>query len=151
MSVSSMQAANVLCELSNWKITNLKLQKVLYFAHMYHLGMEGLENPLINEEFEAWVWGPVEPELYHRVKVFGSGSIVKGTFFWDGDVDKNGSEYKWLSCMFDATENMESGELIDMTHWEEGAWQKVFGRGNRNELIPNERILQEFRARNELS
>ena len=151
MAVSSMQAANVLCELSNWKITNLKLQKVLYFAHMYHLGMEGLENPLINEEFEAWVWGPVEPELYHRVKVFGGRSIAKGIFFWYGNVDKTGSEYKWLRCMFEATEDIESGELIDMTHWEKGAWQEIYDHGNRNEVIPNERILQEFRVRNELS
>ena len=37
-------------------------QKILYFAHMACLGEYG--EPLIDEQFHAWLYGPVIPNLY---------------------------------------------------------------------------------------
>jgi uncharacterized phage-associated protein len=44
-------------------ITSLKLQKLLYYCQGWHLGINGV--PLFEEDFEAWVHGPVIPEIYH--------------------------------------------------------------------------------------
>ncbi len=43
-------------------ITNLKLQKLVYYAQSWNLALLGRE--LINEDFQAWVHGPVIPALY---------------------------------------------------------------------------------------
>lgn len=40
----------------------LKLQKLLYYAQAWYLAIH--KKPLFNEEFEAWVHGPVIPELW---------------------------------------------------------------------------------------
>jgi uncharacterized phage-associated protein len=56
-------------------ISNLKLQKLVYYAQAWHLGAE--ETPLFSEEFEAWVHGPVIPELYQEYKSFGWKPILK--------------------------------------------------------------------------
>ena len=47
-------------------ITTMKLQKLCYYAQAWSLVWE--EEPLFDEEFEAWANGPVCPELYaaHR-------------------------------------------------------------------------------------
>jgi len=42
-----------------WKITNLALQKLLYFAHGIHLTKT--KEPLVSGYFEAWQYGPVQP------------------------------------------------------------------------------------------
>ena len=47
-------------------ISNLKLQKLLYYAQAWHLAI--LDEPLFPERFEAWVHGPVIPELYRKYK-----------------------------------------------------------------------------------
>ena len=49
--VSAMDAARYLCVSSSWGLTNLALQKILYIAHMFHLGRT--DEPLIPEQFEA--------------------------------------------------------------------------------------------------
>ena len=54
-------------------ITNLKLQKLLYYAQGFHLAMFG--KPLFKEAIERWTYGPVVPEVYHAYKTYGSGTI----------------------------------------------------------------------------
>jgi uncharacterized phage-associated protein len=47
-------------------LTNLKLQKLLYYSQAWHLALTG--KPIFSEDFEAWVHGPVVPSQYHRFK-----------------------------------------------------------------------------------
>ncbi len=54
-------------------ITNLKLQKLVYYAQAWHLGLHG--KPLFAGEIQAWAHGPVVPELYRRFRRYGWGAI----------------------------------------------------------------------------
>lgn len=47
-------------------LTNLKLQKLLYYADAWNLALRDEE--LFSEEFKAWVHGPVLQSQYHRFK-----------------------------------------------------------------------------------
>ena len=55
-------------------ISNMKLQKLMYFAQGHALAL--LDRPLFPEDFEAWQHGPVIPSLYRMYRHFGSGSIT---------------------------------------------------------------------------
>ena len=55
-------------------VTQMKLQKMVYFAHGYHLAR--YNEPLIREEFEAWKFGPVVPSIYQSYKLYGSDMII---------------------------------------------------------------------------
>jgi uncharacterized phage-associated protein len=54
-------------------ITNKKLQKLLYYTESWHLVY--FPEGIINANFEAWVHGPVIPEVYHQFKQFGYSQI----------------------------------------------------------------------------
>lgn len=54
-------------------ISNLKLQKLLYYAQGFHLAL--YDEPLFSEPIEAWTYGPVVPEIFHEYKSFGSDAI----------------------------------------------------------------------------
>jgi uncharacterized phage-associated protein len=56
-------------------ISNLKLQKLVYYAQAWHLGI--YNTSLFDEDFEAWVHGPVIPALFYNYKEFGSKPIIK--------------------------------------------------------------------------
>lgn len=47
-------------------LTNLKLQKLAYYAQAWQIALHG--QPLFGEDFQAWVHGPVLPSQYHRFK-----------------------------------------------------------------------------------
>ncbi|MBW4622042.1 MAG: DUF4065 domain-containing protein [Cyanosarcina radialis HA8281-LM2] len=44
-------------------VNNLKLQKLVYYSQAWHLAIHG--TPLFEEDFQAWIHGPVIPELKH--------------------------------------------------------------------------------------
>jgi len=54
-------------------ISNLKLQKLLYYAQGFHLAL--YDEPLFPEAIEAWTHGPVFPDLYRHYKKYGAGAI----------------------------------------------------------------------------
>jgi len=54
-------------------ISHKKLQKLLYYVEAWHL--VNFNNPILNEDFQAWVHGPVVPELYHKLKEFGFNDL----------------------------------------------------------------------------
>ena len=57
----------------NIEITNLSLQKLLYFSHGFSLLEYG--EPLVAGYFEAWDHGPVHPLVYRSFKKAGRGPI----------------------------------------------------------------------------
>jgi len=58
------------------QLTTMKLQKLVYYCQAWSLAWDGV--PLFQEDFEAWMNGPVCPELYKAHKgIF----IVESGFF----------------------------------------------------------------------
>lgn len=55
-------------------ISNLKLQKLLYYSQGFHLAM--VDKPLFHEAIKKWVHGPVVPAVWHEYKDYGSGPIT---------------------------------------------------------------------------
>lgn len=69
---SAAQVAAAFVELVNEHgdfVSNLKLQKLLYYSQGWNLAYKG--EPLFAERLEAWVHGPVCPAVYHDFKRFG--------------------------------------------------------------------------------
>lgn len=55
-------------------LTNLKLQKLLYFAQGWHLAI--FDKPLFDDEIQAWVHGPVVPTVYNKFKRYSYNPIT---------------------------------------------------------------------------
>lgn len=61
------------CNTLNKSISNLKLQKVLYFLQAEFLVARN--SPCFYEKIEAWDFGPVVPDIYFRYRVYGGATI----------------------------------------------------------------------------
>ena len=55
------------------RLSNLSLNKIVYFAHAWFLALHS--RPLVDSPFEAWQHGPVHPQIYRQFKRFGDQPI----------------------------------------------------------------------------
>lgn len=145
MSITPLQAAKNICELGHWKVSNLSLQKILYFCHMVYMGRnEG--KFLLDESFEAWMYGPVLPSLYHTLKIFGSKHITN-SFSGVEDILEDDTR-SFLAEVGGALLKRDPWDLVTLTHTKEGAWAKNYEPYCQRE-ISNKDILEEYKVFNE--
>lgn len=140
MAITPQEAAFQLCKLSEWTLTNLKLQKLLYLCHLYYIGEK--EKPLLNEKFEAWTYGPVVPSLYFKLKGFHNRSIQN--VFYDVPATLNTEEILFINNKYPELSSKSSWDLVVMTHLKGGAWEKYFDDNCKYNEIPNADIKQEY-------
>lgn len=134
--------AKKICELGCWNVSNLRLQKLLYLCQMFSLGRTG--KPIINEQFEAWMYGPVIPQLYRKMKVFGA-SPVSDRFYEITPLQPDIESLIAEVC--GALKDRSDAVLVASTHREGGAWAKNYNASARNVPIPNNDILDEYRIK----
>jgi uncharacterized phage-associated protein len=146
MSLTPLQAAKHACELSDWKITNLQLQKILYIASMIYAGRSGHPKLIFDNDFEAWNYGPVHPVVYKYVSVFGSKPI-KNIFHSIDDFDKNSSESKMIINAVKKLSNIPAFKLVEIVHDNKSAWSKHYIPGIKGITIPHEDVVAEYNAR----
>ena len=143
--ISPLSAAKTLCEAMGWGVSNLSMQKILYFSNMICLGQSKGANHLVSGLFEAWDYGPVLPSVYHTAKVFGSGFV--GNVFHGVSSAPEGIEKEAIKLAANLLKDKKPGELVAITHWEDGAWAKNYRPGLRGIVIPDQDILEEYNRR----
>lgn len=139
MAIPSLDAARKICEFGNWEITNSKLQKILYLINLVYLGRN--KNPLINEYFEAWDFGPVEPKLYHNIKFFGANPIklISSSKFVEDE-----HYLDIIKEVFEVVKNKTATQLVELTHRKNGAWYNTYAINKKGLRISNNDILAEY-------
>ncbi len=141
MTISALSAAHRLAGRSDWTLSNLELQKILYLAHMFYLGRTG-GAPLVAGHFEAWDYGPVHPDLYHHVKMFGADPVKN--VFSSKHAIADGPERDILDEAYDNLGKAGPGRLVAATHRAGGAWDRAYVPGLRHCIIENAEILREY-------
>ncbi|MDX2267707.1 MAG: DUF4065 domain-containing protein [Bryobacter sp.] len=119
-------------------MSNLKLQKLVYYAQGFHLAL--YDKPLFDSPIEAWAHGPVVPELYHRFKAYGANAIPETPAIevshYGPQVLELLEEVSTVYGQFSAT------KLRNMTH-EEAPWKQT----PLGQVISHERMQQFFKTR----
>ncbi len=118
-------------------ITNLKLQKILYFAQAYFLTSQ-MKKALFSEKIEAWKYGPVIPSVYHEFKSNGNKPIVET---YDLNIDSDDEEL--LNEVWGIFGQYSAGHLVDMTHSHK-PWKEAFAKGE-NTVIPVKSIQDYYK------
>ena len=143
------------CEAEGRPVSNLALQKIVYFCHVWSLVKLG--KPLVGQRFEAWQFGPVLQYVYREFKEFerdpintrakrmnphtGMREVVEYSF--EEDVEE------FLRKVIKAYSRISPGNLVDLSHVAGGPWDLVWnhsGRVNPGMTIDNESIVKYYTA-----
>jgi len=137
-------------------ISPLALQKILFFSHGWHLCLHG--QPLIENEFEAWPYGPVVPIVWREFKSFRSHAITQRALFLDPFTgDRAGRIYflpdhiqAFLSVLLRFYSQFPAEVLSDLSHNVGMPWrtvrEKMRTSANLGGVIENDLILEAFHS-----
>lgn len=131
------------CNENGLNISNLRLQKLLYFIQAYFLMKSNGERIAFYDDIEAWDFGPVVPCIYHKYKRFGSGQIPFNdesyiNIFSDDDrkiIEEVILHFKDKSSIY----------MMEVTH-DQKPWKDVYNANDKyaNPVIDNESIRDYF-------
>ena len=138
--------------------TQMKLQKLMYFAHGWNLAL--YDEPLVDQSFHAWEYGPVIPSIYHDFKAFGTIGIDT---FGSELVSQPGVLFSWKTPII-SSDNTKVNALLDriwvvygrysgtqlsrITHLEGSPWKVMRDKniGVRDVIIPDDLIRDYFKG-----
>ena len=158
MGLDPRSVANLMldaADLRGSQVTNLSLQKILYFVHGRFLVEEGA--PLIAGSFEAWQYGPVNLPVYDSFKRFGSGPITGRASRRDLASRKEfpaelPGDTELCQRIVDLAQpyfRLTAGRLVELSHAKNSPWDKVTKGPNGSRVfglrITNENISENFR------
>lgn len=117
-------------------ISNLKLQKLLYYAQGANLAV--YDAPLFPEAIKAWAHGPVVPQVYHDYKRYGAGPIpVEGI-----DIEQYPLKIREILDEVNSVYGQfTAAKLSAMTH-QEPPWRDT----PQNETITHEKMKEFFKT-----
>ncbi len=119
-------------------MSNMKLQKMLYYQQGFHLAY--FNEPLFEEDIEAWMYGPVVPCVYERFKKSGS----KGLEPFAEEIALNNIEEVLFDEVYSVYGAFSARGLMNMTHQESPWLTTTPGVGN---VISTDKLTQFFKTR----
>jgi uncharacterized phage-associated protein len=150
-------------------LTHLHVQKLVYIAHGFNLALYG--EPLIDEQFQAWEFGPIAPDLYRALRHYGSGPVTRlirrgeASYWIEGDTGWSdtgglsatasstgfqpvtevlvGPERSVVDRIWHDFHEYEGFQLSALTHGQRSPWKHFYKRG-KTEPIPNNSIKLYF-------
>lgn len=117
-------------------ISNLKLQKLLYYAQGIHLA--AFDTALFEEEIQAWRYGPVVENVYHDYKIYGSGAIFVPTNSIQATLTTEVKRF--IENIYAYYGQYSASKLMQMTH-EELPWRTT----RDSEIISKDKIKSFFK------
>ena len=119
-------------------LTNLKLQKLLYYQQGFHLAFFG--TPLFAEDVEAWMYGPVVPAVYDEYSAYGSSALPEVK----EPVSLSEDEEELFNEVYDAYREFSAIGLMNRTH-SERPWLDAVPH-DRGTVITQESMMAYFKT-----
>lgn len=135
----------------DYVISNLKLQKILYFIQAYFLIIR--DKACFSDAIEAWDFGPVVPSVYQEFKQYGAGNIPAIRQYTEGygyNAESKLFDSKIISrddknsveCVVEKFKDYSATDLVKLTHAQD-PWKDAY-RPYENNIISLESIRNYF-------
>ncbi len=160
MAFSSAAVANRFLRLARRDdkyITPLKMQKLVYFSHGWHLAL--FDEPLISETIQAWKYGPVISSLYRQLRQYGDSPITDpvSVLTQDGYMPASLGREGWskgevknaravIDRVWEQYGRFSASQLTTITHGADSPWSQVPDKDRPERPIPDRLISDYFRA-----
>lgn len=125
------------------KVTPMKLQKLMYFIYRDYL--KATRQPLFEEDFLTWKYGPVLSSIYYEFNSFKAQPITRFAKDAQGKVfcasDDDAQLLQSIEIVWKKYKDYSGVELSQITHEPGSAWYKAYM--SNNNTLKDEDILKD--------
>lgn len=128
------------CARDERPVSNLQLQKILYFLQSVYCKATG-GSLLFGDEFEAWPYGPVVKAVYDEFSRFGGYVIDDCRGILSPGFE--GEQRRFVDSGIEQLRSKAPWDLVRISHAPGSPWDRVFeGGAGYKRTIPNELIIE---------
>ena len=121
-------------------ITNLRLQKLLYYACGYY--WNSFKQYLFNDNIEALKYGPVIKDVYDEYKIFDGGNIIiDDNIIKENETKFNQQQKDFFYSFYNFMKKYDTWSLVDVSR-KEKPWKETYNNGEQ--IISYELMKEEF-------
>lgn len=121
------------CTRDDYPISNLQLQKILYYIQREFLR---IHSKAFDDRIEAWQFGPVIPTVYYRFSGYGAMPIVQEYSVPD-IVDR---DREIIDSIIEQKRVLAPWDLVEDTHAPNGAWDQTYRRCHKG--VIDDRLIE---------
>lgn len=146
MSYDARAVANFLIQKSfddKKLFTPLQVIKIVYYGQGWSLAVS--KRKLFFQDIEAWKFGPVVPDVYHRLKQYVDQAVTETIPGHQPQFD--GNDEKLIGDIYNLYGVFGGLKLLRMTHAPDTPWFRVWNNPDRvsdREVIPIDLIREHF-------
>ncbi len=125
------------CNEKGYPISNLRLQKVLYFIQANFIMKTG--RICFVDDMECWRYGPVVPAIYRAFRKFCSDSISLPSF---KKTNINETDQDLINEVIESTSKKTPNQLVGITHMQ-SPWKDNY-EPNKQKILPISSMYEFF-------
>ncbi|MDE7174279.1 MAG: DUF4065 domain-containing protein [Helicobacter sp.] len=131
--MKGLDLAKYILQNSSERLSNLELQKTMYFAELDYYKTK--KKHLLDGDFEAWQYGPVVPDVYWEYRNYGASFIDRPK----ETISVSDEDKKIINASIERSNGKESWDLVKESHREDGAWRETI---NAKRAIIDKELIQ---------
>ena len=121
-----------IAEREGFSVSNLALNKIVYFTHGNYLASRGA--PLVDAKIEAWQFGPVFREIYHQFKSSGDKPVKHRARTFNVETESYEAcpyelpedEYNFITAIAIPFIRMKPSALVTLSHEHDSPWHNAW-------------------------
>lgn len=127
------------CTADGRPISNLQLQKILYYIQVAFLKEKAM--PCFSDEIEAWMFGPVVRNVYIHFSTYAAVPIISldETYLPLCEDDK-----RLIDSIVETKRKARPWELVNDTHKQGKAWDIVYRNGKGDKQVIDKELLKQY-------
>ena len=122
------------CYDDGYPITNLQLQKILYYIQREYLQSDAVA---FSDSIESWRFGPVVADSYYHFCGFGAMPITTSY-----SIDISPEDAEIIDKIVEDKRVLKPWDLVAATHKPGGAWDMIYNEGKGDKKVIPEALIK---------
>lgn len=107
-------------------VTQLQIQKIMYFFEAYYMAINTDEEQLYQCNFNAWAFGPVSIPLYKEFKKYGENPIILSEKEKELGNSISNNKKRMIKYIYEVFGKLSAMKLVELTHREDSPWYSTW-------------------------